>query len=89
MYSDAFILSSRVHNISRNSCYHSTTEQGSEKEVTLGNSLKQLEKDYEESSFESDSDDLNESEIFSILTCIKYYFTHSNRICNWKISIYV
>ena len=38
------------------------TEQGSEKEVTLENSQRQLEKDYEESSFESDSDDLNESE---------------------------
>ena len=46
--------------------YLSNTEQGSEKEVTLGNSLNQLEKDYEESSFESDSDDLNESEILHI-----------------------
>ena len=48
-------------------CYHvfvdSITEQGSEREISLGNSLKQLEKDYEESSFESDSDDdLDESE---------------------------
>ena len=42
----------------------SITEQlGSEKDITIGNSQKQLEKDYEESSFESDSDELNESEI--------------------------
>lgn len=42
--------------------WYSITEQSSEKGITLESSQRQLEKDYEESTFESDSDDLNESE---------------------------